>query len=205
MKRSELRIIGGKFKRKKIRFNHNNIELRPTLDRVRETTFNWLAPFILGSNCLDLFAGTGIFSFESLSRGANFAVAVEINSVSYRNIIVNKNILGLNKQQLQIFNKDVLLFLKDVQSLKSYSHNFINKFNIVFIDPPYFDPNKILITLKQLIINDILAKSAKIYFECSKDSFILEHINLPEQLKLSKLGKAGRVKFYLLDYVKIFP
>ena len=44
--------------------------LRPTPDRVRETVFNWLAPYIEGARVLDLFAGRGILGFEAISRGA---------------------------------------------------------------------------------------------------------------------------------------
>ena len=51
--------------------------LRPTSERIRETLFNWLAPTIEGSRCLDLYAGTGALGFEALSRGAAEAVLVE--------------------------------------------------------------------------------------------------------------------------------
>lgn len=203
MKSSELRIIGGKFKRKKIGFNSINIELRPTLDRVRETVFNWLDPYLFGANCLDLFAGTGIFSFEALSRGANFSVAIEIDLPTYKDIIANQHKLQLNDQQFKGLNQDVLLFLKSSTKLELLNNNVNNKkFNIVFLDPPYRDPENLLITLNQLIINKILSKTAKIYFECYQNSSILEDLNFPKQLKLSKFSKAGKVKFYLLDYVQ---
>ena len=51
--------------------------LRPTPDRVRETVFNWLQFDLAGRRCLDLFAGSGAFGFESLSRGAAEVVFVE--------------------------------------------------------------------------------------------------------------------------------
>ena len=51
--------------------------LRPTPDRVRETVFNWLAPYIDGMRCLDLFAGTGALGIEALSRGAAACTFVE--------------------------------------------------------------------------------------------------------------------------------
>ena len=208
MKSSELRIIGGKFKRKKIIFNSTNvvnIALRPTLDRVRETVFNWLDPYLLGANCLDLFAGSGIFSFEALSRGANFSVAIEIDLPTCKDIIANQQKLQLNDQQFIVLLQDVLLFLKNPIKLESLENNNINnnkKFNIVFLDPPYTDPEILLITLNQLINNKILSENAKIYFECYQNSSILEDINFPKQLKLSKFSKAGKVKFYLLDYVQ---
>ena len=48
--------------------------LRPTSERVRETLFNWLQPWIHGARCLDLFAGSGALGLEALSRGAAAAV-----------------------------------------------------------------------------------------------------------------------------------
>ncbi len=51
--------------------------LRPTPDRVRETVFNWLAPYMDGARVLDLYAGSGILGFEALSRGAASVLAVD--------------------------------------------------------------------------------------------------------------------------------
>ena len=53
--------------------------LRPTTDRIRETVFNWLQPYIHQSRCLDLFAGSGVLGFEALSRGASELVFIEKN------------------------------------------------------------------------------------------------------------------------------
>ena len=68
-KKGELRIIGGKWKGKKIYFDLSN-ELSPTPDRAKEVLFNWLGQDLSGVNCLDLFSGTGALGLEALSRGA---------------------------------------------------------------------------------------------------------------------------------------
>ena len=65
----ELRIIGGQWKRSKIKVI-DKPELRPTPDRVRETLFNWLGQDLTGWKCVDAFAGTGALGFEAASRGA---------------------------------------------------------------------------------------------------------------------------------------
>src|SRR5688572_25570770 len=64
----KVRIIGGQWRGRKLLVPDPGV--RPTPDRVRETLFNWLAPLLPGAHCLDLFAGTGVLSFEALSRGA---------------------------------------------------------------------------------------------------------------------------------------
>src|SRR3990167_9566270 len=66
---SELRIIGGQFRSRKIIFEEE-AGLRPTHNRIRETVFNWLQPIIENSVCLDAFAGSGAMGFEAISRGA---------------------------------------------------------------------------------------------------------------------------------------
>ena len=55
VQRGRLRIIGGEWKKRLIRFN-GGAGLRPTPDSVRETLFNWLSPVIFNAECLDLFA-----------------------------------------------------------------------------------------------------------------------------------------------------
>ncbi|MCH2354309.1 MAG: 16S rRNA (guanine(966)-N(2))-methyltransferase RsmD, partial [Pseudomonadales bacterium] len=75
-KRQTVRIIGGKWKRRKLVVT-NAEGLRPTLDRVRESLFNWLNLELSGARVLDLYAGTGALGFEALSRGAARATFVD--------------------------------------------------------------------------------------------------------------------------------
>ena len=193
---SNLRIIAGKFRGRKIFFSTQNTALRPTLGRVRETLFNWLAPNMVGANCLDLFAGSGIFSFESLSRGANFTLSVEQDYDTYKNIIQNKNNLKLIDHEFKTINQDVLFFLKQPNIL------FNNMFNIVFLDPPYNQDQHILLaSLKLLINNNFLQKGSKIYFESGQNDFIFKNEHFPKEMQLIKSSKAGKVYFYLIEYV----
>src|SRR5690554_5232505 len=74
--RQSLRIIAGLWRGRRITFPEL-AGLRPTGDRIRETLFNWLQPWIAGEDCLDLFAGSGACGFEALSRGARRVVFVE--------------------------------------------------------------------------------------------------------------------------------
>ena len=77
-KKGEIRIIGGKWKGKKIYFDLND-DLRPTPDRAKETLFNWLGQNLSEMNCLDLFSGTGALGLEAISRGAKRVTFVEKN------------------------------------------------------------------------------------------------------------------------------
>jgi 16S rRNA (guanine966-N2)-methyltransferase len=71
----QLRIIGGRLRGRRLPVP-DQPGLRPTTDRVRETLFNWLAPDIAGSRCLDCFAGAGALGFEAFSRGAAEVVLI---------------------------------------------------------------------------------------------------------------------------------
>ena len=75
-KPGRLRIIGGYWRRRLIPVP-DIPGVRPTHDRIRETLFNWLMPYIQGAHCLDLFAGSGILGFEALSRGAKHVSFVD--------------------------------------------------------------------------------------------------------------------------------
>lgn len=217
MQKSKLRIIAGQLRGRKILFNSSNNELRPTLNMVRETLFNWLARDLAGANCLDLFAGSGIFSFEALSRGAHYALAIEKNYFTYMDIIENKTNLNISEKKLNVINQDVLLYLQnrnlfaDLQierlpkmesSLKSLNNKKDaphKKFNLIFLDPPYHNSKSLLLnSISLLNNNNLIDCNNKIYFECQENSIILNDKTLPTNLQLLKSGKAGKVHFYLV-------
>lgn len=73
---SALRIIGGEYRGRKLRYS-GDPRTRPMKDRVREAVFNLLGPDVKGRHALDLFAGTGALGLEALSRGAARATFFE--------------------------------------------------------------------------------------------------------------------------------
>ena len=77
----QLRIIGGEWRSRKLSFP-DLPGLRPTPDRVRETLFNWLAPYVARAKVIDLFAGSGAVFLEALSRGAATGLALDSSNVA---------------------------------------------------------------------------------------------------------------------------
>jgi 16S rRNA (guanine966-N2)-methyltransferase len=155
VKTSELRIIAGKWRSRKLKFPAN-LPIRPTTNVVRETLFNWLAPFINGASCLDLFAGSGALGFEALSRGASYVVMVD---QSYAVIEALKaNAALLTAENIEFFCTSFSSKLKSP---------FARKFNIVFLDPP-FTLNIIQDCCEWLVRNDLLAANALIYTETAR-------------------------------------
>ena len=125
---AQVRIIGGKYKGRKLRFHTTN-GLRPTLGRSRETLFNWLRPEIDGLNCLDLFAGTGILGLEALSQGACRATLVEQNRRSHDQIKDNIERLDCARHTNLVYG-DGIKYLASSEQL----------FDLIFLDPPFDQP-----------------------------------------------------------------
>ena len=74
-----MRVISGKARGLKLNTPKNE-DVRPTTDRVKESLFNIINPYVMDNNVLDLFAGTGSLGIECLSRGAHKCVFVDKDS-----------------------------------------------------------------------------------------------------------------------------
>jgi 16S rRNA (guanine966-N2)-methyltransferase len=99
-------------------------EVRATMDRVRGAVFSALGERVLNAIVLDLFAGSGAFGIEALSRGAARAVFVDNHRKAIEMIRAN-----LEKTRLDglVIRRDVFRFLESCDT----------QFNIIFADPPY--------------------------------------------------------------------
>ena len=175
----KLRIIGGHLRGRQIPCPPGAVT-RPTGDRIRETVFNWLAPFIDGTRCLDLFAGTGALGLEALSRGAAEVLFVEQDARVARQLEATLSKLGC--ADTGVISGDALHFLAGTPT----------PFDIVFLDPPFgvIDPGY----LCTLLDNDWLAHGAHIYIEMRRGDAAPE---LPSGWKIVKGKTAGQVHFML--------
>lgn len=104
---TELRIIGGKLRGSKLRYEHlkqgDDPVTRPMKHRVREAIFNLISIDSAGKHAIDLFAGTGALGLEALSRGAVSATFIERHVPTARVIEENITMLGLaDKAQLLV-------------------------------------------------------------------------------------------------------
>ena len=123
-----LRIIGGRFRGRKLRYG-GDPRVRPMKDRVREAIFNLVGPAIKGKRAVDLFAGTGALGLEALSRGAAQATLIEQHFPTAA--IIRENVATLDVQQLtQIVTSSVFIWQKRDPSLGPTPC-------VVFCSPPY--------------------------------------------------------------------
>lgn len=190
-RQGECRIIAGKWRGRKIRFDDAE-GLRPTTDRIRETVFNWLQAYLPNSNCLDCFAGSGALGFEALSRGADKVVFVEHNKNSVAKL--KKNIQGLDADNAVVIHDDALHWLQVIIMEEGGDPEIIPKFDLVFLDPPFRTE-----TLEQVsnLLNrsGCLAVDALIYVEHAVDDIV----ELPEDWACLKQKQSGQVVYSLFE------
>ena len=183
MKTGACRIIAGKWRGRKIKFDDAE-GLRPSTDRIRETVFNWLHPYIRQSFCLDCFAGSGVLGFEALSRGAEQVIFIEQNAATVKKL--KQNIMDLKTDQASVFRQDALSWLRSAQRNKG--------FDLVFLDPP-FHSDLLAKSCSLLVSSGCLAEDAIIYVEHAVD----EDLTLPESWFCLKEKSAGQVTYKLLE------
>lgn len=127
-----MRIIGGEFRSRKIRFPEQDT-VRPTKDRIREAVFNMIADNLAGSKVLDLFAGSGAYGLEAISRGSGPVSFVD-NDIGAVNCI-NDNIADLDiVDKASVINADAI---EAIKALADNNNNNNNGFDIIFADPPF--------------------------------------------------------------------
>ncbi|WP_424948107.1 16S rRNA (guanine(966)-N(2))-methyltransferase RsmD [Candidatus Spongiihabitans sp.] len=156
----QVRIIAGQWRRRRIRFPESN-DLRPSPDAVRETLFNWLSNDLVGSVCLDLYAGSGAFGFEAASRGASSVVMVESHGPAIKHLSETQNLLNAHSVIEGVIE---IRHEKALHYLESAAQKFARKFDIVFIDPPFKEMNAGEIC-QSLITHNRLNNGALIYIE----------------------------------------
>ncbi len=161
-----MRIIAGELKGKKL-VSFPGKSIRPTSDRVREAIFNICASNIPGAAVLDLYAGTGAFAIEALSRGAASAVLIDVSAQAVS--LIRQNIVSCRLQdQAVVICWDIL---KNLNCLKKFQRWF----DLVFLDPPY-QTHAIAPTLKHLVACGALKDQALIVVEHSV------HARIPEDM-----------------------
>lgn len=119
---SELRITAGSLRGRRLPLPPTT---RPTSERARQAFFNIVRERIEGARFLDLFAGSGIFSFEAVSRGAAEAVAIDR---SPRNTATIARLAGAWKAVVKPITADSISGIKRLGE---------GVFDIVYADPPY--------------------------------------------------------------------
>ena len=181
-----MRIIAGDFKGKKI-LEPKDIKTRPLKDLTKESIFNIIYHSnkfqlnIKNSNILDLFSGVGSFGIECLSRGVKNVTFVE----NYNGVIP---VLKKNLENLKFITNFQVLEM-DINELKLFER-FEEKFDLIFLDPPYKDKNL------TMLLNNI--ENQKIL---NKDGIVIIHRHKKEQDVIPSYFKVVEEKNYGLSKI----
>ncbi|WP_156299444.1 16S rRNA (guanine(966)-N(2))-methyltransferase RsmD [Streptobacillus canis] len=143
-----MRITSGYLKNRVI-LSRIGKETRPTLERVKEAIYSIISTKVEDAIFLDLYSGTGNMTFEAISRGASRAVMIEMDKEALRVIIENVNNLGL-ESKCRAYKNDALRAIEILE-------NKNEKFDIIFMDPPYKE-NLTVNTLSKISQHNILAE-----------------------------------------------
>ncbi len=185
-----MRIISGSFKGKKI-FEPKDNKTRPLKDLTKESVFNIIKHSnkfkinFSNSYVLDLFSGIGSFGIECLSRGVAKVVFIE----NYQGVlpILRKNLLSLGSIQ----NYEIIE--KDIYNANTFSV-LDNKFDIIFLDPPYKDKN-LKNLLKKFEDKKILSENGIVILHRHKN----ESDSFPVNLKVIEKKTYGISKIIFLS------
>ena len=163
-----MRVIAGE-KRHLILKTLNDLSIRPTTDKIKETLFNMIQFDIEGCKFLDLFAGSGAIGIEALSRKASYAVFVD-NNISAIKVIKE------NLAHTKLTDKAKVI-RSDVSAAIDSLNNNREMFDIIFMDPPY-DKKLYIGVLEKIIKSDILNDNGFIIVEAKNtdDTKIIEDI-----------------------------
>lgn len=179
----QLRIIAGQWRSRQFAFPMAN-GLRPTPNRVRETLFNWLAPYVEAARVLDPFAGSGALFLEALSRGAGSALALDLNPAAVTSL--RGHLATLRCDNGQVLQSDALAYLQNQPA---------TPFDLVFLDPP-FSQDLLLPACTLLEERGWLADDAWVYTESEQ---VPSSLGMPGNWRLHREQKAGQVHYALWE------
>ena len=179
----QLRIIAGQWRSRQFSFPMAH-GLRPTPNRVRETLFNWLAPYVEAANVLAPFAGSGALFLEALSRGAGSALALDLNPAAVTSL--RGHLATLRCDNGQVLQSDAIAYLQSQPA---------TPFDLVFLDPP-FSQDLLLPACTLLEERGWLADDAWVYTESEQ---VPSSLGMPGNWRLHREQKAGQVHYALWE------
>ncbi len=187
-----IRVIAGLAGGMKLK-TPKGINTRPTVDRVKESLFNILHPYIHDSRVLDLFSGTGALAIEALSRGAASAVLVD----SDRNCceIIRDNLIHTG-----LISKATVYCRKVGTVISDLARNG-SQFDFIFMDPPY-KKNFVQETLQLLVDNDIIGDGGMVITEHHRDEPVPDQLGGLMKIRTQTYGETC-ISF--LEYTKQGP
>ncbi len=187
-RREPLYVAGGKWKRSRL-YSGPTDKLKPTTELVRASVFNILQDQIHGARFLDLYAGTGAVGIEALSRGARHVTFVEWDA---RNVaLIRKNLQKFGAlPQARILRMDVRQALRTLDAEGE-------PFEVIFLDPPYAEPQACPMTLEFLSISRLIKPGTSVVVQSHRSLVLRERYG---PLVLRKRYPYGVTVLWVYDF-----
>lgn len=181
-----MRIIAGQWRGLKLQAG-SNLDVRPLTDRIKESVFGILGGSVKEANVLDLFAGSGSFGIEALSRGAQSVTFCEKVPAITNQIKKNLSKIQCETDKFRIITADTFSSLQIL-----FDRNLF--FDIIFVDPPFREKisRKFLTSLSKL---DVLKRKGILIYRHHKKEFVEEAVGLFKLYRNKQYGDSI-VKFY---------
>ena len=181
-----MRIIAGSARSLPLK-TIEGMDTRPTTDRIKETLFNMLNPFLAGCEFLDLFSGSGQIGLEAISRGAKHAVFVENNKKAV-------NCIESNVAFTRFTEQSTVMHMDAISAIRRMEGKHV--FDIVFMDPPYKQEleYEVLTYLKD---SSLLKENGMIIVEASLDTSFDYLSDMGYTLKRLKTYKTNEHAFII--------
>lgn len=192
-----MRIISGKARGTMLE-TLDGEDTRPTLERVKENFFNAINFDVADAKVLDLFAGSGQLGLEALSRRAKEAVFIDMNTECVD--IIRKNAQKAKLyDRCNIYRYDYSEYFSSLKKRKDFEK--FEKFDIIFLDPPYESGSRIISDcIKKLLKHELISNGGLIICETGNGEKL--SLDLSEEIlskiKSSKIYKYGRVYITIL-------
>ncbi len=179
-----MRIIGGLYRGKNL-LSPKTGDVRPTSDKARESIFNILYSKLTKPwdqiNLADIFAGSGAFGLEAISRGAKNVTLLDIDTASAAK---NAALFPNEKNKITLIRADA----------SSLPHSK-QEFDIIFMDAPYHKGLSEQ-ALASILKNNWLSSDGICVVETATD----EKLSIPQQLELIDERRYGIAKFWFLTF-----
>lgn len=184
-----MRVIAGRARSLKLK-TPEGMDTRPTTDRLKETLFNMLQPYLPDGIFLDLFSGSGGIGIEALSRGARHAYFVENNKKALACILDNLKFTGFMEQST-VLKQDVLSALASIHEKEAdvifmdppYDHAYEKQVLAILKDMPYVTKNTLLVVEASLETDFSYTESLGFFVEKEKKYKTNKHVFLKKNFK----------------------
>lgn len=166
-----MRISGGKARGIPLKVSKKG-DVRPAIETTRERLFSSIFQSVENATVLDLFAGSGAYGLEALSRGARDSTFIEKNRLVFSDLKANLACVLKSTKLIgeagRLVNRDVVDFLKDTPE---------KPYDLIFIDPPYSEIEKLCPKIFDLLYaNQFLSENGLIILE-TPGELALEFLN----------------------------